>query len=111
MTCENENECLNSNGGCAQLCFDHPGSYTCGCLPGYRLSANGKFLNWTRGIQLRAKSQMFNDTATISKLEIGSRLYIRKKRVDLDSFLVNIFFSVFSLNDMGAKLQIAAKTS
>ncbi|XP_047204322.1 matrilin-4 isoform X7 [Girardinichthys multiradiatus] len=34
--------CLESDHGCEQLCESSPGSYTCHCLPGYRLNADGK---------------------------------------------------------------------
>ncbi|XP_027859894.1 matrilin-4 isoform X8 [Xiphophorus couchianus] len=34
--------CLESEHGCEHLCESSPGSYTCHCLPGYRLNADGK---------------------------------------------------------------------
>ncbi|XP_054906304.1 matrilin-4 isoform X3 [Poeciliopsis prolifica] len=34
--------CLESDHGCEHLCESLPGSYTCLCLPGYRLNADGK---------------------------------------------------------------------
>ncbi|KAM4740344.1 matrilin-4 isoform 3-T4 [Anableps anableps] len=34
--------CLESDHGCEHLCESSPGSYTCHCLPGYRLNADGK---------------------------------------------------------------------
>ena len=30
-----ENECLNSNGGCTQECVNIPGSSVCKCVTGY----------------------------------------------------------------------------
>lgn len=40
-------ECLVSNGGCADICTNTPGSYLCSCSEGYELdsdaiSCNGK---------------------------------------------------------------------
>ena len=45
------NECSSNNGGCAQVCTNTPGSYTCGCNPGYELdgdgfSCNGKLIGF-----------------------------------------------------------------
>ena len=34
-------ECSSNNGGCAQVCTNDPGSYTCGCNPGYELDGDG----------------------------------------------------------------------
>lgn len=34
--------CLESEHSCEHLCESSPGSYTCHCLPGYRLNADGK---------------------------------------------------------------------
>ncbi|XP_014876757.1 matrilin-4 isoform X10 [Poecilia latipinna] len=34
--------CLESDHGCEHLCESSPGSFTCQCLPGYRLNADGK---------------------------------------------------------------------
>ena len=36
------NECDHNNGGCAQLCNDTDGSFTCSCNPGYSLDVDGK---------------------------------------------------------------------
>ena len=39
--CNDIDECLQDNGGCAQLCTNTPGSYECSCnTRGYRLHAN-----------------------------------------------------------------------
>ena len=40
-----KNECLVSNGGCAQNCHNTIGSFTCSCNAGYALSSNGKGCN------------------------------------------------------------------
>lgn len=42
------NECLTNNGGCAQICSNTVGSFTCSCRPGYSLNSDrrgcsGKF--------------------------------------------------------------------
>ncbi|XP_035990625.1 matrilin-4 isoform X12 [Fundulus heteroclitus] len=34
--------CLESDHGCEHICESSPGSYTCDCLPGYRLNTDGK---------------------------------------------------------------------
>ena len=34
-------ECSSNNGGCAQVCTNNPGSYTCGCDSGYELDGDG----------------------------------------------------------------------
>ncbi|XP_043978505.1 matrilin-4 isoform X6 [Gambusia affinis] len=34
--------CLESEHGCEHICESFPGSYTCHCLPGYRLNPDGK---------------------------------------------------------------------
>lgn len=34
------NECVNSNGGCAQLCNNTVGSFLCGCNEGYFLNTD-----------------------------------------------------------------------
>ena len=36
------NECGNNNGECEHTCVNKKGSYHCECLPGYRLSSDGK---------------------------------------------------------------------
>ncbi|KAL5012287.1 hypothetical protein ScPMuIL_010838 [Solemya velum] len=38
---QGSNACTNSNGGCAQLCFPHPGGKTCGCADGLSLFPDG----------------------------------------------------------------------
>ena len=38
-------ECSSNNGGCAQVCTNTPGSYTCGCNPGYELDGDGLSCN------------------------------------------------------------------
>jgi fibulin 1/2 len=40
-TCTDIDECLTSNGGCAQTCTNSVGSYTCGCNAGYALAQDG----------------------------------------------------------------------
>ena len=35
------NECSSNNGGCAQVCTNTPGNYTCECDPGYELDGDG----------------------------------------------------------------------
>ena len=38
------NECQTSNqGGCAQVCTNTLGTYTCGCNEGYMLNIDGRF--------------------------------------------------------------------
>ena len=34
------NECLSNNGGCAQICTNTVGSFTCSCNTGYSLGAD-----------------------------------------------------------------------
>ena len=36
------NECGSSNGGCAQICVNIPGSFECVCDDGYDLGKDGK---------------------------------------------------------------------
>ena len=36
------NECLTNNGGCAQICNNTVGSFTCSCNPGYSLGADAR---------------------------------------------------------------------
>ena len=36
------NECLTSNGNCAQMCNNIMGSYTCSCNTGYALNVNAR---------------------------------------------------------------------
>ena len=36
-----ENECLESNGGCDQVCVNTATSYECQCRSGYELQSNG----------------------------------------------------------------------
>ena len=40
-------ECSSNNGGCTQVCTNNPGSYTCGCDPGYELDGDGFSCNGT----------------------------------------------------------------
>ena len=40
-------ECSSNNGGCAQVCTNTPGSYTCGCDSGYELDGDGFSCNGT----------------------------------------------------------------
>ena len=35
------NECATNNGGCDQTCTNTDGSFTCGCMEGFTLSAEG----------------------------------------------------------------------
>jgi hypothetical protein len=35
-TCIDNNECLQNNGGCEQICRNTLGGYKCGCKPGYQ---------------------------------------------------------------------------
>ena len=35
------NECLNNNGGCAQICTNIDGSYQCSCRNGFTLNTDG----------------------------------------------------------------------
>ncbi|XP_053681178.1 low-density lipoprotein receptor 2-like [Anopheles nili] len=35
-----KNECLESNGGCSQLCVDTPAGFYCDCKPGFKLADN-----------------------------------------------------------------------
>ena len=35
------NECVGSNGGCAQVCNNIVGSFLCGCNDGYLLNTDG----------------------------------------------------------------------
>ena len=36
------NECLTNNGGCAQICNNTFGSFTCSCNTGYSLGADAR---------------------------------------------------------------------
>lgn len=36
------NECLNGSSGCAHVCHDTDGSFSCSCNDGYILGSNGK---------------------------------------------------------------------
>ena len=40
--CDDVDECLTNNGGCAQRCHNLEGSFECSCDPGYALSADGR---------------------------------------------------------------------
>ena len=33
------NECSTANGGCSQRCYNFPGTFSCGCYSGYRLTS------------------------------------------------------------------------
>ena len=37
QTCDDENECLDNNGGCAQKCLNDPGNFKCDCNVGFQL--------------------------------------------------------------------------
>ena len=37
------NECAEDTDGCAQLCTNTIGSYTCSCRSGYRLAIDGRW--------------------------------------------------------------------
>ena len=41
------NECQLETDNCAQVCTNTPGSYTCGCDPGYELDGDGFSCNGT----------------------------------------------------------------
>lgn len=38
LLCTDNNECATNNGGCADICHNTAGSFTCSCHPGYHLS-------------------------------------------------------------------------
>ncbi|NWR61042.1 VLDLR protein, partial [Bucorvus abyssinicus] len=41
LSCTDINECLEQGkGACSQMCLNVPGSYSCGCFPGYLLEPN-----------------------------------------------------------------------
>eukprot|EP00731_Ephydatia_muelleri_P028213 Em0019g1086a len=42
VQCTDVNECLTNNGGCAQICNNTVGSFTCSCNPGYSLGADAR---------------------------------------------------------------------
>ena len=42
---EDVNECGTNNGNCSKMCINAVGSYTCACMTGYALDANGKICN------------------------------------------------------------------
>ena len=42
-------ECSSNKGGCAQVCTNTPGNYTCGCDPGYELDGDGFSCNGKQG--------------------------------------------------------------
>ena len=37
-----DDECALGTDTCAHTCQDTPGSYTCGCRPGYAINADGR---------------------------------------------------------------------
>lgn len=39
--CIDENECSSNNGGCVHKCDNQPGNYTCSCMSGFQLAADG----------------------------------------------------------------------
>ena len=60
-------ECSSNNGGCAQVCTNTPGSYTCGCNPGYELDGDG-----------------FSCNGNVDKSKLISRLVLIFKFSDID---------------------------
>ncbi|XP_030242302.1 latent-transforming growth factor beta-binding protein 4-like [Drosophila navojoa] len=40
-TCHDIDECLESNGGCAEICNNLPGTHECACRKGYQIQADG----------------------------------------------------------------------
>ncbi|XP_078700993.1 uncharacterized protein LOC144927453 [Branchiostoma floridae x Branchiostoma belcheri] len=40
--CEDINECIEGTSQCSQRCVNQPGYYTCECVAGYRLAADGR---------------------------------------------------------------------
>ena len=45
----NVNECATDNGGCAHICTDTEGSFTCSCNSGFELASNGLSCNGEEG--------------------------------------------------------------
>ena len=45
----NVNECATNNGGCAHICTDTEGSFTCSCNSGFELASNGLSCNGEEG--------------------------------------------------------------
>ena len=43
------NECATNNGGCAHICTDTEGSFTCSCRSGFELASNGLDCNGEEG--------------------------------------------------------------
>jgi hypothetical protein len=41
-TCADVDECATANGGCAEICTNTPGAFTCSCKSGWVLAADGK---------------------------------------------------------------------
>lgn len=53
--CPDINECEQDNGGCSQICYNHPGSFHCACYSGYALAPNSKTC---QGTEVRAQRRL-----------------------------------------------------